>query len=565
MYIPGEILCPGVLLPLGVLPADRNFGVADPFAALDPADTDLTYLVELAAFDPEQTGGWFAPPAPVGTLGIGSFEYRYLGSERPVYLGDGHNYISLPGDTPANTPFRSVLDPAYSLAARLGSPSDPMGAAQVDIGNLGINNGDAHYDDLLRCAFGGRPVQVKVGKASWSYNSFATALFGIALAPRDGEMRINLGITTILSLLEAPIERRYWAGTGGAEGTAELAGRAIPILWGYGRSLPGILEDPVTNIWRFAESLGDMTNARDRGVSGFLGGIDYASHAALAAASVPSGHWATCIAEGRARFGSPVTLPTIDAEGAADPGNLAGDIALHIARHRLGGARNLNDARLDPGAFARLDLLRPWETGLYIDGAVTGRQALDRLMRDVGAALVATRAGQLSCVPYALPGPAPAEITAADIDTDGVTPVRIAPAKRVTVTYAPRLRPLGGGEMPDSVAAAERLDLAAVAQYAVDTRSPPDSDAVEVAIATGLRHSADAVALADLAGGLLSRFTHFYTLPLLGRPFLHWLGDARRLTYNRFGTEDGLDCIVVGLTESNDGGNQLVLWGPRGR
>jgi len=559
----GEILCLAEL-PLGVLPADRNFGVPDPFDGLDPQDTDLTYLVELLAFDPEITGGFYGPPVPIGTLGLGSFEYSYRGAERIVYLGDHHNYQSLPGDSPANTSFRGVLDPAYGISARLGGAADPLGGAQVDIGTVGIVNGNGFYDFLLRCAFGGRPVQVKVGKQTWSYNTFKTALYGIATAPRDGEATINIGLTTILSLLEGNIERRYWLGIGGADGSADLAGRPIPILWGYGRSLPGILEDPSANIWRFAEALGSMTNPRNRGVGGFEGGSDYANWAALAAASVPPGHWATCVSEGRARYGSPVTLPTVDAEGIASVGNLAGDIVLHIAQNRLGAQRNLSDARIDPGAFGRLDALRPWETGIYIDGDVRARDVLDQLMRDVGAALVSTRDGLLSCVPYAVPELAPAEISAADIDTSGVIPVRVAPAKRVTVTFAPRIRPLGGGEMPDSVSAEDRSDLAAIAQYAASTRSPPDTDAVAYAIATGLRYQADAADLAAIAADLMSRFTHYYTVPLVGRPFLHWLGDIRRLTYDRFGASAGLDCIVVGLVESNAGGNQIILWGPRG-
>jgi hypothetical protein len=555
-------------LPIGVLPAARNFGIADPFAGLDPDDADLTYLVSLSPFDPEAPQTLTGPPAPIGALlPIGVFSHSFRGAAPAVYLGDHHNYLSLPGDSPANTVFPGVLAPAYSLTARLGGAQNQLGGAAVDIGNIGIDNADGSQDGLLRRAFGDSPVIVHVGKAAWSFNVFRQALVGQVPAGglRSSETRINLALTTILSRLDRNIARRYYAGSGGAEGGADLAGKPVTIVWGYCTSVPGRLLDGALQIWQFAASLSSMSNPRDRGVGGFTGGDDYPDHAALAAASLDPGDWATCIAEGLARFGSPVTLPTLDCEGPEAIGNLAGDIALAIVQGWLGAGRNLGAAQLDAGAFARLDAARPWETGFWLEGEASARSVLDQLMRDVGAALLATRDGLLSCVAHAVPGTGPSAITAADVDTDGITlDQRVVGVKRVTVLYAPRIRPLGAVEMPDTVPVADRLSLGAAALFATTTRSPMDPDARDVVIATNLRQAADAAALAAIAADLLSTFTHYYRIPLVARPFLHWLGDARRLTYDRFGAGDGLTGVVTEVVESSEGGGSLVLWGPRG-
>lgn len=565
--LPGFGLTVGAIA-VGALPADQNFGRPDPFAAITPGDTDLTYLLEVFPFDPAFMDSLPGPPLPVGVAAQGDFDYSFRGGRPGVYLGDHHNYVSHAGDSPAHTLFRGRLDPAYSMTARLGSPQDPLGGAAVDVGDIGIGNADGSFDDLLQRSWGGILARVKVGKDHWSYGDFADALVGNIVAPRAQEAtRINLVLTTVLKRLDQPIRRSYYTGLGGAGGDAHLKDVPVPECFGFRRSVEGRQISRADNVFQFCRAAAAMTNARDKGVPmGPGSGLDYPDYAALAAAPLDPGEYATCIAEGLARYGSTVFLPTFDIEGPAAIGNLAGGIVLAIAQGWLGSGLDFAAGMIEPGAFARLDLERPVETGFFVDGETPARTIIDQVMRDVLAAAISTRDGLLSCVMYAVPGIGPSEITAADIDTAGIALTqRVPAARRVTVTYAPRQRVLGPTEMDaDAVSAEDRQDLGAPAQYVTATRSPVDADARDIVITTGLRHQADAQAMAEIAADLLSTFTHYYDVPLVSRPFLHWLADARRLTYARFGNAGGRSGVIVGLNESNQGGAVLTLWMPGG-
>src|SRR3546814_7811925 len=54
-----------------------------------------------------------------------------------------------------------------------------------------------------------------------------------------------------------------------------------------------------------------------------------------------------------------------------------------------------------------------------------------------------------------------------------------------------------------------------------------------IAILTNLRNQTDARSLAKLVADMLSVMTHYYTVPLVGRAFNHWVADARRCRRRR--------------------------------
>lgn len=551
--------------PPGWVPADLDNGTTDTFAALIAAGGDITYLMVADPYDPEAENELIALPGPVGWTAVGFPVTAYQGANVPVYLGDDHNYRSAPGDTPSNQLFDGVLTTAYDISANLGNPSDPLGGAEFSIGDVQINNGDARFDELVNRSWGGQEVTIYAGKESWPFSQFATVLKGTALQPRWDEAGINIGLRSAVALLEVPFSRSYYAGTGGAEGGADLANKPRPVVLGRCSSVPMVLLDTAKQIWQVAESLGEVLDVRDRGLAVDFSGNDYATYALLDAATVPAGEYATCLAEGLIRFGSDVTLPTADVDGPEAWGDTAAELAQYVAKNRLGPTLNFGAAQIDGGAFNRLDDARGYVLGAYIDGETTARAVIDYLMRSVGACVIPTRDGLLSCIYYELPTVGADTLTDADLDTAGMSSyARVRAVRRVNVGYRPNIRPLTETEMTETVSQADRLTLKSDFQLAASEEPTIDRDAVEIRIDTGIYAEEDAQELADALVALLSVHTHYYTWPLRGVPFRSWPGETRRVVYNRFGLSSGKNFIITGLTENSEGSSSLILWGPRG-
>lgn len=98
-----------------------------------------------------------------------------------------------------------------------------------------------------------------------------------------------------------------YAGTGGAEGGIDKKGVLKPWVFGYAKNVEPLLIDEDNYVYQFS-GYGPIQavtalyeRASDFGAS--LG--DYANYAALVAAAIPEGRWATCLAEGMVRLGAP--------------------------------------------------------------------------------------------------------------------------------------------------------------------------------------------------------------------------------------------------------------------
>jgi hypothetical protein len=194
-----------------------------------------------------------------------------------------------------------------------------------------------------------------------------------------------------------------YAGTTGAEGGAELKGVPKPLALGAPRYVPGVLVDVANSVFQVSGygAIQGIEAALER-LARFGAPItDYASHAALVAAQIPAGRWATCLAEGKARFGAPPTgqisfLVLGDQAGpngwARRPGQLIRRLAL-----LSGGAGRIHDASLNA-----LDLARPYNCSIYIDQQTTARQLIQQLAASVNAVAALSWTGQLFAVPVAI-------------------------------------------------------------------------------------------------------------------------------------------------------------------
>jgi hypothetical protein len=220
--------------------------------------------------------------------------------------------------------------------------------------------------------------------------------------PQLVDGRAQLGIRVDDGWLDKPLLATY-AGTTGVEGQASLKGQPKPLALGAPRYVAGKLIDSVNNVFQVSAygAVQAFEAALER-LARFEGALaDYPDYAALVAAVVPAGTWATCKAQGLARFGAPPNgqvsfLMQGDAAGpngwARKPGQLIRRLAL-----LSGGAGKIDDASLDA-----LDAARPYNLSLYLDQQTTARQLIQAIAASVNAVAGVSWAGKLFVAPVGL-------------------------------------------------------------------------------------------------------------------------------------------------------------------
>lgn len=206
-----------------------------------------------------------------------------------------------------------------------------------------------------------------------------------------------------------------YAGTTGAEGPVDLKGQVKPLAIGAPRYVPGKLIDSVNSVFQVSSYGGvqEFEVAFDKLIRFPAPLADYPTYAALVAAAIPAGQWATAKAVGMARFGAPpVGLVSFNIKGdvggpdgwARKPGELIRRLAL-----LSGGAGKIDDASLDA-----LDAARPYDLSIYLEQQTTARQLIQDIAASVNAVAGMSWIGKLFVVPIDPPAPGAATKLAAD-------------------------------------------------------------------------------------------------------------------------------------------------------
>lgn len=198
-----------------------------------------------------------------------------------------------------------------------------------------------------------------------------------------------------------------YAGTGGAEGDANLKNKVKPWVFGRALNVEPVLVDATNNVYQFS-AYGPIQavnvlyeRASDFGVSAG----DYASYAALVAATIPAGRWGTCLAQGLIRLGAPAYgVITGDVDGDKPSGvwiRRTGEIISRIATHA-----GVSSALLDTASLAALDAAVPYNINLVLDQQTTVLDIARRLARPCNAQAGVSWLGKLFTVRVAIGTPA---------------------------------------------------------------------------------------------------------------------------------------------------------------
>jgi hypothetical protein len=316
------------------------------------------------------------------------------------------------------------------------------------------------FPDSARYSWGDRPVRLWLGEPgqAWPWTLDFQGLVAAA-AIKDG--RIALTIRPDDAWLDRPVLGTY-AGTGGLEGPAALAGAAKPLALGQPKYLAPVQIDTVQNVWQWhgAGAAGGVIAALDRLVRYPPSLGDDATLAALIAATIPPGSYRTCNAQGLVRFGAPPAGPlTLIVNGgvwdSVQP-RRAGALIRRIAL--LAGA---TPDQIDAASLAALDAGAPYNISLYQAEQITARDLIARIAASMNGLARISLLGKLEVI---LPEIGTPVLTlAADGSAEPqVLPLELletgAPTWRLQMAGNPCWRVHGAGEYYEPPAGADGAD-----------------------------------------------------------------------------------------------------------
>lgn len=203
-----------------------------------------------------------------------------------------------------------------------------------------------------------------------------------------------------------------YAGTGGAEGDANLKNKPKPWLFGRCLSAEPVLINAVDNVFQFS-AYGPIqaVNALYERASDFGASVgDYASYAALVAATIPAGQWGTCLAQGMIRLGAPaygVITGDVDGDKPSAWLRKTGEIIQRIASNAGIDAALVDSVSLDSLDTALTAALpNDGRIGFYLTEQASVLDVVRRLVRPCNAQAGVSWLGKLFAVRVAIGAPA---------------------------------------------------------------------------------------------------------------------------------------------------------------
>lgn len=154
------------------------------------------------------------------------------GTTQTFYITSGNGFVTKPSDTPSNTSvYPRLIDPG-TYRRELFSGGKVFGAVVPSYGSVTIANGDGLFDGWKDYGFDGQPFVLRVGEEGGSYPSSFSVVFKCTMVSlKLTEKDITINLTDRLSFLDKPVLNTTLAGTGGVEGSSDMAGETIPRMF----------------------------------------------------------------------------------------------------------------------------------------------------------------------------------------------------------------------------------------------------------------------------------------------------------------------------------------------
>ncbi|MCW2309748.1 hypothetical protein [Rhodobium gokarnense] len=490
-----------------------------------------------------------------------TFDYAIYAASRSFLTGDD--------DVPADTYFSGTLAQPLSFK-RSAISGDGFSGFVEGQGELVVNNGDGFYDFLPEFyALDGRGLEVRYGRDSDDYRTWFTIFKGTASDFHVDETELRVDLQDFGYKLEIPLTESTYSGSGGVNGGDDLEGKRKPLCYGYCSNITPVLVQSTKQLYQVNDGPVQAISAVYANGVALDFDQDYGTAAALLAAAIPSGDFATCLACGlfRINFLLDGDVITCDAEGDNSGSGFVSTQGQVIRRI----VANLS-ALTDPDdfyvpAFDKFETAQPFEVGYYADhnDTSTVSETVTRIM-GYGGTIGFRRNGKLEIKVFEAPGPVPAmrfdETEIVDIRRERLPDNLTPPPYKWRVGYARNWTVQD--ELAGAVGDERRAFLAEEVRYAV-----AESAAVKVnhpfaqerdPVGGYFRNEEDAQGLADRLLALHADSASLYRLTLGTRPFSLEISDTITVTFPRFDLTTGRNLRVVEISE-NASSNAIEIVG----
>lgn len=365
------------------------------------------------------------------------------------------------------------------------------------------------------------------------------------------ESEIGFRLKSLALALDKPLQPNRYAGTGGAEGGAELAAKPKPRLFGIHANIEPVIVDSATYLTQFHDGAAQAVDAlRDKGAP-LTSPTDYTLTLASGQIDI--------VAQPQGRLTADARGSTLGGSYSARPADILGFIA---------GEKGVS---LDSAALAALALAAPYDLGYYATAEVNTLDALDAIVNAYGGWHGVNRAGAFDAGIFGNASGDPAlDLTEDDIELGSLQRAPLgAVAWKVIFNY----RPNGVAQPPDELVPEPTLSQADRSRYGtayqktvvVEDAAIKDTypDAVELTFESLLYGDDDALAEATRQFDYWKVPRSKYTMRVRGlAPLAADLGDVVRLTHSRLGLAAGKDTEAIEFTEYYlKGGVDLTLAG----
>lgn len=347
----------------------------------------LVHIVELDIFQRLSTSdivqwiwpfGFYAfstlPEEDLPASGVQTLRYSDTGYKTP----NAGTYL--------NTWFPGQVEQPLRLTRSIPVVPEMGRRVNLEIGAIEIINQEGEFDQLpVQYAIDGRRVQVLIGVDGYTYDEFFPIFMGRAVSWTAMVDNLLVEVRDESYQLDKPLQLTLYAGTGGAEGTTQNEGKPKPKCFGNVHNLSPVMIDPANLVFQFHDRDAQAVDeVYDQGARITPEGDDYASYTALVGATIASGKFATCLAEGMFRLGSsPSGLITCDVRGDADATYT--DNAGAIAKRIMKDFGSLSDSDFDSGSWDNFtnDITGP--IGIYFPDPILISEAVSQIMSGCAA------------------------------------------------------------------------------------------------------------------------------------------------------------------------------------
>lgn len=203
-----------------------------------------------------------------------------------------------------------IWEPAVQTLPRFGMQlmdADMTGQLMVGVATVALNMRNLRrVPSIDQLIFEGAPVTIYIGdgpRLPLFRKQFVGRVVSGVPDVDTGILALTLQVDRVA--VDQPMLTKLYGGGGGADGDVELRGRTKPAAFGRPINVPPVLIDSVNAVYQF-DAYGNTTGLAGvyENLASFGDSVgNYATYAALVAATIPPGRYGTCLAEGMFRLG----------------------------------------------------------------------------------------------------------------------------------------------------------------------------------------------------------------------------------------------------------------------